>query len=250
VTVPDAMGLDDRLQMQGLVYRVLEAPGPRIDVELTRRNLHEVFRYESLLLPDPGGRPGVIGVYDSTVYKDANARLLTQNYAAAFSRLAIELYDRGLHEDALVEIENAAVISTEFSPMAVVKGLILEKLTDDEIAGAYYREQLRRFAGDPEEWQFAYRLGVALVRQKRYEEAVTGFERAITLAPERVEPYQALLSTYYSLQRYPEALGVLERWLEVFPEDQGVRLLYRELLESVGEPAQPPAVDPGRGEDE
>ena len=55
VTVPELMGLDDALVMQGLVFELQDPlPGARdrVDADLTLKNLEEVYKYRGLLRPD------------------------------------------------------------------------------------------------------------------------------------------------------------------------------------------------------
>jgi len=70
VTVPDEMGLEEHLVMEGLVFRVVPEKGEpeRVDFGTTWHNMREVFLYRGLLDEE--------GYYDPSVYKDDNARKL------------------------------------------------------------------------------------------------------------------------------------------------------------------------------
>ena len=76
VTVPDKMGVGDRLVMEGLARRIHPTPqAKRVDVEAARRNFYVVFTpFHGILTPE--------GATDTTFYLDETVRRLVQNYAA------------------------------------------------------------------------------------------------------------------------------------------------------------------------
>lgn len=229
VTVPDQMGLTKQLTMEGLVFRIEKTAARQdIDVEKTRRNLHEFFRYDGLLTRSAAGE-GTIGVHDTDVYKDDNATRLTQNYAAAFSRLSIALFDQGDIQGALREIENARQVSPTFPNIALAKGYMLERLERWPEAEAHYRETVERF---PREWQIRQRLAAVLIQQDRWSDAIPVFESAVQMAPGEWDVYQGLLTVYYNLGDYANAADVVRRWLLLHPQDQAVRRLYDQLQNS------------------
>ncbi|MDM7916653.1 MAG: DUF2723 domain-containing protein, partial [Candidatus Eisenbacteria bacterium] len=107
VTVPDQMGFDDRMTMEGLVFRLGEKhPDGQddVDVDKTLHNLNDVYLYRGLLTKD--------GRYDNSVFKDDNALRLVQNYAAGYVRAAEKLSTEGRNEEALGAIEKALVLSS------------------------------------------------------------------------------------------------------------------------------------------
>src|SRR5262249_2294349 len=82
VTVPNHMGLEGRMSLEGVVYRIYDdsvSTKDRIDTLRTRENLYQVFQYQGLF--DHQGN------YLPVPYKDENAYRLTQNYAAAHLQL-------------------------------------------------------------------------------------------------------------------------------------------------------------------
>ncbi len=75
-TVPDEslLGLEEHLEMEGMVFRLVREKARPIHPERARRNLFEVYRYR--------------GVTDPEVYRDETALNLLVNYQAAFLHLA------------------------------------------------------------------------------------------------------------------------------------------------------------------
>jgi tetratricopeptide (TPR) repeat protein len=63
----------------------------------------------------------------------------------------------------------------------------------------------------------------ALAKAGRIQEAVGALERGIALFPYEPPLYKALALHYINLKRYPEAKKTLERYVELFPEDDFVR---------------------------
>jgi tetratricopeptide (TPR) repeat protein len=241
VTVPDLMGLDKQLSMEGLAYRVRREASAKteIDVEKTLHNLNEVYKYDGLVLPSRTN-PNQ-WVHDTLVYKDDNASRLTQNYAAAYTRVAIQLMEQSRYDEALHQMERAIAISPDFTGGMVTYGVLLEQVGKLPEAEAFYRKQL---AHDPGDWQILYRLAECLSRQadslkaddktKKLEESVPYYEQAIQRAPAtQYYPYQGLAGVYYQLNRYDQAANVLERWLVLHPDDSNVKAIYEELRQSL-----------------
>jgi tetratricopeptide (TPR) repeat protein len=241
VTVPNSdrsvQTYDARLSMEGLVFRIMPEPvKDRVDVEKTRKNLNELYRYEGLVVRDPTGK--TIGTYDEEVFKDDNATKLVQNYSAAFARVALALLDQGKAEEALVEMDKAAVISPYFPGIAIARGLILEQLGRAAEAHAHYESMMEAYPGD---WQLAYRMGELLVDQDSIR---ADFMSSLQLAPQdQFFPYQGLASAYYQLGMYEDAAEVLQRWLTLHPDDSNVRPLYEDLRRSLREGRTPGAED-------
>jgi tetratricopeptide (TPR) repeat protein len=63
----------------------------------------------------------------------------------------------------------------------------------------------------------------ALAKAGRIQEAVGALERGIAVFPYEPPLYKALALHYINLKRYPEAKKTLERYVELFPEDDFVR---------------------------
>lgn len=231
VTVPDVMELDKQLVMEGLVFRINPTPAAkRIDLAKTLENLNKVYKYQGLLVQDPTNYVNEFGVYDSTVFKDDNSSRLVQNYAAAFSRVALALFEEGRTEEALKEMDKAEAISPYFPGVALAKGVLLEELGRTGDAIAHYKKMLQRYHGD---WQIPLRLGQVLLNDKQAEESITYFEMARRNAPGEYYPYQGLASAYYQLNRYEDALGILEQLAVQHPEDKNIRAYIEELRQSM-----------------
>jgi hypothetical protein len=231
VTVPDHMGLDDQLSMEGLVFRIHpQKVEDRIDLDATLTNLNEKYHYGGVVIKDPNA-PNGFGYADSTVYKNDNASNLVQNYAAAYAQASYALVQQGRNEEALAMMNRAELLSPRFAGTVVAKGIILEQLGRLDEARAHYEKVLKKY---PQDWQLLFRMGEVSVLQGRLQEAIPYYEQAILNAPTDVfYPYQGLTSLYYQMKDYQNAAKVLERWLILHPNDQRVRPLYEEVKRSL-----------------
>jgi Tfp pilus assembly protein PilF len=215
VTVPDLMGLDERLTMEGLARRIQPAPTPvRVDVATSQRNVDSVFTpLRGIVTPD--------GATDSTLFHDENQRRLMQNYAAIHFYLAIEYDKAGDLTAALREAERALAVSPGFATNRLFLGMLIEKTGDVARAEAYYRDARARH---PEDARFTHRLGLVLGSEGRFDEGVPLLKAAIARGgPDYFDPYASLFESYYRMGHLDSALAVLDMWLATHPDDAEVR---------------------------
>jgi tetratricopeptide (TPR) repeat protein len=214
VTVPDRMGLDDRLKVEGLAMRIYAEPQTgRLDLEVARRNAYEVFTpLHGILTPD--------GRSDSTFYRDANETNLIQNYAAIHFYLGVEYDRRGDLAAATREAERALAISPSFVGNRLFLGLLYEKAADWARAEGHYRASLAVSPGDP---RLLHRLGRVLAEQGRSAAAVPILKEAIARGREDYfDPFGSLFEVYWRAGQRDSALQVLDQWLIRHPGDQEI----------------------------
>lgn len=82
--------------------------------------------------------------------------------------------------------------------------------------------------------------GVEFLNQKDIAKAVVSFEGAIQVEPRNLQPYMILAEIFMRMQSYPEAIGVLERAVNVFPDNAYV--FYMLSLANQGNNTPLPAV--------
>ncbi|MDI6809600.1 MAG: DUF2723 domain-containing protein [Candidatus Eisenbacteria bacterium] len=221
VTVPDQMGLAPRLTLEGLVFRVQPQPvGPygKVDIDKTIQNLYHTFRYGGLLTEDRR--------YDETIYKDDNSFKLVQNYAAAHVRLAWQLREVQKIDDGIKEMEAARRINPFFEGVVGWLGIFYESAGKFDKARDHYREMLKKFANDPQiglELRFRYALMLQSTGQAN--EAITELEKVCESGQFR-DAVKTLGQMYWENGRQAEAVELLKRWLDVYPEDSEMRAIY------------------------
>ena len=210
VTVPDQMGFDKQLTLEGLVYRIQPAPTEKeIDLDTTIRNLYTVFKYRGLLDDKRN--------FDTKVYKDENAMRLVQNYSAAHVQVAYELQSRGRVPQAIQVLEDARKISPDFPGLLEYLGRLEDQNGDPNRAEAYYREGMERFPDAPE---FYFHLGTMAYRRGATEEAVRLLRRATELSQQYFDWFSALFTVLWQTGQRDQAIEVLRTWLRAHPEDQ------------------------------
>ncbi len=215
VTVPDKMGVGDRLVMEGLARRIHPTPQERrVDLVTARRNVAEKFTpLNGILTPE--------GATDTTFYLDENERRLVQNYAAIHFYMAVEHERAGDLPAAIREAERARAISPGFSGNRILLGPLYERQGDFGRAEAIYREAL---ALDPADFRVGERLGWVLAQQGRPAEGLPMLKEAVARAPrDDFGPAAALFEVYWSIGARDSALAVLDAWLATHPEDIEVR---------------------------
>ncbi|HEU4723927.1 MAG TPA: tetratricopeptide repeat protein, partial [Candidatus Eisenbacteria bacterium] len=223
VTVPDQMGMDKQMTLEGLVYRISPEPVTQeIDVEKTMKNLYGVFKYRGLLDEHRN--------FDAKVYKDDNAMRLVQNYSAAHVQLAYQLQSQQRAPEAIKLLEDARKISPDFPGLLEYLGRLYDQTGNSAKAESYYREGLARFPDSPE---FYYHLGTLAYRQGRIEESVQMLRRATQLSQQYFDWFSALFTVLWQSGRQSEAIDVLRTWLRAHPEDQQTAEEIRRFEDSI-----------------
>ncbi len=224
VTVPDQMGLDRRLVLEGLVFRITpEEVGLRIDELKMQSNLYEVFDWGGILNPD--------GTTDDSFYRDISSTKLVQNYAAAHFTFAFWHRQHGRIERATREMERAQQISPGFLDAKRWLGTFYLENGEFEKAEQHYLALLEEYPGDP---QIHYQLGLVHSAMERWDDTIADFRRAIELNRSFRRAYEALADTYTRLGRGDERNAVLRAWLQIKPDDAEIR----DFLEKYGNQEQ------------
>jgi hypothetical protein len=231
VTVPEHMGLDKHFTLEGLVYRVQpDTLHSDIDLEATRHNMYDVFKYRGLFFAD--------GSWDSTVYKDENASTLSRNYAAAHLQLAFE-YEKS-HElpKAIAELERVERMFPGYVDVLVPLGKFYMEAHDTVRAQRLFE---RLVAYNPQDSEAHYYYGVTLMFMHQMASALREFDRAIELNPGNFYAYVAAYSMLHDSGRRQEAQNYLRRWVSLHPEDAETRrMLEGEVPGQVPLPVTPP----------
>jgi tetratricopeptide (TPR) repeat protein len=141
-------------------------------------------------------------------------------------------------------MRRARMVSPIFVGAAIAQGVLLEQMGRVDEAREHYEAMM---VEHPTEWQLPFRLANLLSTKGQLEEAIPNYQRAIEFAPaDQFYPYQGLTSVYYQLNRYPEAIRVLETWLSRNPQDRhGVRGILEELKGSLRTGPAPAPRDTG-----
>jgi len=218
VTVPEQMGLEPKLSLEGLVFRVNETP-PRsgIDVPKTLQNIYSVFKYRGLLDKNRA--------YDRSVYKDENAYRLAQNYTAAHVQIAYQMQMAGQTDEAIRLVQDALKMSPDFPGLMEYLGRLYEDAGRSEDAYQIYQDGVKKY---PTSAEFYYHLGVMKFSQGHTEEGIALLRKACALNQQYFDWFNALFTALWQSGEKNEALDVLRGWVRAHPEDrEGAQNLAR-----------------------
>jgi tetratricopeptide (TPR) repeat protein len=247
VTVADYMGLERRLKLEGLAFRLLpQETRQLVDLEKTLNNLYNVYSYRGLLspvqegvvmtAPDLSNIPEMVSIadldfstqyeYDAAVHKDINTRRLVTNYAAAHLRLCIYYIENGEYDKAVRELERAVMVAPDY-----------EGYKDIAVATYGYAGHVEKaeslalvfIASEPRNTNTYVQLFNVYRRANRKEDAVTVLKRLIGAQPDNPDGY-SLLSSFYRDERQPDkAAEVIRDWLSLHPGDRSAVDLLKTL---------------------
>jgi len=274
------------LKMEGMVYRMtLDKGEEQVDMGRLRENLEEVFIWRGLQ-PDWNdndslrGRIAESGPADSLggaesylppsrrlgefqglkgelpefprrepdpFYMNPTIRHLIQNYAAAWSRYAIEL-DRGVETEkdpgkAVEAMTRAWTIDQDFSPVVNYLGYLYASEGEEDKgmeAYDYFAETL-----NPRDFRFWARYAQALEKAERHEDVIRALGKVIELNPDYEPGYLSLVDYVVSYFPSRDNIRAVVRQLEEFmsrhPDSSpvGERLdLLRKMVDKPG-PSNP-----------
>ncbi len=243
VTVPRSeFGYGDQMVLEGLNYRMTPEKGPegRVDLEKTMYALDHTFKWRGVLNPD--GSP------DTTVYKDDNARRLSENYAAAFVQSAFEYRVRGDFASAMKLMTRAEAISPEYPGVIGYPGILLEEAGRTAEAEAHYTRMMQLH---PDNGLVYQRYGYMLTKLVREGEGEKVWKRGIEAAPDYRALYQSYGAWLFEKGRNAEAMSVVARYVERHPDDQEWATMlesYRAMLDKPtpgGATTAPPSLPGG-----
>lgn len=218
VTVPSEndVGLDEHMQLEGMVWRIVQEPNPELmDLDRTRHNLWNVYLYR--------------GIADPEVYKDEQVRTLLRNYTVSFHQLALNRWQRGEIDQAIAAIEKYL----EFNiTNGVLERLMLIQFHADKGAFAAVEPYAFELASEYKTFDGYAALGQAMRKRGRVEEAIALLERAVAAFPESTAGYDQLVNLYYQQNYTDRMLETLERWQRIAPGDSTVQAMIKELKEA------------------
>ncbi|MDI6808319.1 MAG: hypothetical protein QME66_04980 [Candidatus Eisenbacteria bacterium] len=241
-TVPDQIGLTPRLSLEGLVLRVLSdevGPNGKVDAEKMKKNLYEVFKYDSLYTKNRR--------YDESVFgEDPHFGLARNNYAAAHVRLAWQLREAEKMDEAVVEMEAASKIDPYFQGVVGWLGIFYEAVGSFDKARDHYRSMLKKFGNDPQLGpQIRFKYAVMLERTGQRKSAIVELEK-VCKSVQSGDAVKALGVLYWEDGRKAEAVGILKKWVRDHPDDKDAQEMYNAYsgMLTSEEAAKKPAAKP------
>ena len=247
VSPGNKIGLDKYLQMDGLAFSLKPYKvKKRINVEKMKHNILDVYQYRNLNNPD--------------VHFNRNVRKLVGNYRSGFFQLAIDYLYAGKQSEMLDILDSMAVRMPESvlpirsedidlqlgmlynegrkaaGPKQIGEGKEVE--SHKEIDAPGLEERLERLLN---------RKNVPLNKKLKYasvysrelgdnQRAIEILEPIIRSYPKNVEVVSLLVNCYRELEKYSDAVSLLDGWLQSFPNDKQAALMrdqFKQKLEEV-----------------
>ncbi|HEY3156967.1 MAG TPA: DUF2723 domain-containing protein [Candidatus Eisenbacteria bacterium] len=245
VTVPEQLGFEKHLMLEGLVFRVYpqEVGEHSVDAKKTLHNLYHVFQYVGLLDKNRS--------FDSTVYKDDNAYKLVQNYSAAHVQVAYELQKAGQDKDAISLLRDAVKMTPDFPGLLEYLGKAYQDMGDTAEAERVFSQALQRF---PNSAEFYFHLGVIHWQRGHKEHRADWIEqglqelrRACSLDQRYFDWFGSLFSALWIEGRREEAVDALRTWARAHPEDPQGNAWLRNYEDSLKVLSAPPRGGARRG---
>jgi len=225
VAKENKIGLDNYLAMEGMVYRLMEKKGPQgdvyVNIPVLDKNVFEKYQYRSLT--------------DTNVYNPPNTLKLVTNYFIGFVQLCERKTPNDLNKrvmlyqlfaarmtDTLDEFIEWETTTSEFKENINNRVLIyrvlgignkqdmLNKFIDDEISSP---ELINDFDA-------SFNFGTMLLSNKLNSQSSRFFKEVVTKYPNNPKALKAYLATLYVLQKYDDALKVLDEIVKLTPDDE------------------------------
>ncbi len=155
-------------------------------------------------------------------------KLVPRSDPFAYALLAQVLDSTGDQAGSEATLEHAASLPDGVKAVALARAQI--KMAHGDPSGAE-AVLLPLEARDPENRDFRVwlTLGGALAAQKRNQDALAAYEKAIALAPDRPVTYYSAAQMLHALGRDQEAMEQLNRGLELRPNDSHARALIDQI---------------------
>lgn len=248
VSPENRIGLEDYLQMEGLVFRLNPEKTSQLNYKRMIQNITETPSPEDTIrtaedylnyMDTHTGVYRYTNLNNSDVFFNDNIHRLIQNYRSAFLQLAINnVYSSRLDKQELT-LQLLTQMDNYFPP-----DILPLRNTDLELQIA----RLYKEAGDLDEFvnrleTLRYSPNITIENLfyigQLYSQDLGDFEKAISIYidlksqyPEEFEVVLALVQAYSQLDRHNEAIDLLNKWLMLHP-DHPQALQWLGLLEEI-----------------
>jgi tetratricopeptide (TPR) repeat protein len=204
------------LRLEGLVNRVTNVNLPnQVDLERTQE-LFDMYKMNSMM--------------DKNVVKDENTKGLFMNYIASYAALSQEYQKIGNMEKAISTLRRTLEFDIEPArKVPIYYNLSVYALLDQDydIAIAYLDSVEALGYQDPD---LLVRRGWIYQSQGNYPLAEQAYQNARTMAPNRPEAIQSLVSLYTeNMNDTAKAIAVLQDWLRRNPRDNNAQQMLQSL---------------------
>jgi tetratricopeptide (TPR) repeat protein len=176
-----------------------------------------------------------LGQVEEAVIHYSNAVELKRDYHEALVNLGNAKKDLGRFEESLEHYREALEIQPNSAKAHNSRGVVLLLLGDVENAASCFRRAIRLGDESGGELAEAYtNLGIALGRQRRYEEAIAHHEEALRINSEFAVAYFNLGETLAGVGRFDDAVARYQMAIALKPELAEAHIKLGAVLGSMG----------------
>ncbi len=230
------------MRVEGIVYRLTgdSVPYPNhLDVDKTQSYFYRDFRYTGILDPEKQKvLPSILYDYEKRkhdgefynikVAKDDNTRILYTNYQIETYNLGLALLGRGDLPGAIKAWRFSMLFEAqETYPMLFYIGYAYAAMHQPDSADAYFSRVTVNNSG------LIARIGAVYNETGYHDRAIDYFKRALAMNPRTPEASLGLVTSYIAQCDTAAAIGVLEDWLRLNPDDSSARDMYQMLKKGV-----------------
>jgi tetratricopeptide (TPR) repeat protein len=223
VTVSEGnkLGLDEYMTMEGMAFRMYpQKVASNLDVEKTRHNLWDVYKYR--------------GLTDPLVYKDDNSLKLLSNYNAAYFQLALRYANEmNRPEEAISTLNRADSLIGIGWRGYYLKSQIYTRMGKYQEAADQLNLVLKE---KPQEIGVFMNLGQIYSSIGKPEEAIQAYEKVLAIRPNVGQAYQALEKLYLDKKDFGKIVQIINRWLTINPKDEQARQRLAMYQQQLGQP--------------
>ncbi len=241
VSPQNQIGLDNYLQMEGLVYRVNSEKVPDLNYDRMTKLIEESDNLDDIIvtkedwlehMDKEGGIFHYRNLNDPDIYFNSNIQRLIQNYRSGFLRLSLENIYSGKTEDNEKAYGILKKMDQYFPPDLLpynnpdlelqIARLYHQAGYDDDVV-----EILQKIELEPAtSLETQYYLGQMYLTDLQMPERAIPVFKKLYDDPTYAQYYEiviALVQAYSQADQQDEAIQILEKWILDHPDDQNAR---------------------------
>ena len=159
--------------------------------------------------------------YKKAVSQYEKALALDPQVAEAYNGIGIALVMLERYSDAIAAQNKALAIRPDFAEAYAGLGLVYLMQKSHELALRHYQKAITLCQNKPKfEEEIHHKIGLILLNQKKYPDAVISFQTALKLNPKNVEAYHNLGLCYAHQEKTEAALISLKKAVEIIQNQQ------------------------------
>lgn len=181
---------------------------------------------QGIALNDKGDYAGAIENYDKIIRQD-------NNYYLAYNEKTLSLYSAGKYQES---IDLCKTVLKKFrdnegnDKIYANYGSSQDALGNPDEAIKIYKEGIKKY---PDSYLLSFNKGISEYNQKKIDEAITDFQKSVSLKPDHTSSHQALAYCVYTKNKMAAVLSLMT-FLLLEPEGQRAERNLKLMLQLLG----------------